>query len=241
MGLARPLINAQEIGFGLARGIGSHAHDDAKNATERGPEQEACYGRPARSGELESPRVSSSWKEVLVLMARSYPSTRGHLFQLRYHSSQPDRGKLIYIELDEALEISDAAPAAGGDQDSCGLFCVRSVGLRAHQRRLGATGNVLGPGLASEPRGPGGFARIGRPLSFCLMVTVGAACISAAFGLAPRQKLGPATGDRPSDRQPGRRYLEQFRGTQPSHLIGLPIGGGMIIYLARSKRPSRPI
>ncbi len=81
-----------------------------------------------------------------------------------------------------------------------------------------------------------GFQQIGRPLSVFLMLVVGSACATAAVGLA-RQKvwgrwlaIGILLVNLAGD------TINALVRHDPRTLIGLPIAGLMIWYLAKSKK-----
>ena len=81
-----------------------------------------------------------------------------------------------------------------------------------------------------------GFQEIGRPLSVLLMLVVGTACAAAALGLARQKPWGRRlaigilvvnlTGD----------LFNALLRNDLRTLIGLPIAGAMIWYLAKSKK-----
>lgn len=85
-----------------------------------------------------------------------------------------------------------------------------------------------------NPEAQLGFQKIGTPLSVLLMLAVGAACASAAVGLARRTKWGRRLamgilavnllGD----------SVNAVVRHDPRTLIGLPIGGAMMAYLWRN-------
>lgn len=80
------------------------------------------------------------------------------------------------------------------------------------------------------------FQEVGRAASIALMAVVGAACGLAAFGLAKnaewgrRLAIGVLTVNLIGD------SLNALLRQDPKTLIGLPISGLMIWYLARKRR-----
>lgn len=97
------------------------------------------------------------------------------------------------------------------------------------------SGGVLDGVWKLNPEAHAGFQRVGTLWSVLLMMTVGAACAAAAYGLAKAKWWGRRLaigilivnliGD--SANAAVRR--------DPRTLIGLPIGGMMIIYLWRRR------
>jgi hypothetical protein len=99
---------------------------------------------------------------------------------------------------------------------------------------------LLKPGRALEvvwrlnPEAQLAFQQIGTPLSVLLMLVVGAACASAAVGLARQKNWGRQlaigilavnlVGD----------SVSAIVRHDPRTLIGLPIGGAMMAYLWKS-------
>jgi hypothetical protein len=90
-----------------------------------------------------------------------------------------------------------------------------------------------------NPQAEEGFRRIGRPFSLILMITVGLGCAVTAYGLARAREWGRRLAIAILTVNLVGDCANAWIGRDPRTLIGLPIGGAMIVYLARSRRNKR--
>jgi len=101
-------------------------------------------------------------------------------------------------------------------------------------------GGPLGFLWQLNPEAKTGFAAIGRPLSVVLMLAVGLACGAAALGLARGRGWGRKVAIAILAVNLAGDVANAALRHDPRTLVGLPIGGALLVYLARLGRKKFP-
>lgn len=91
-----------------------------------------------------------------------------------------------------------------------------------------------------KPEAKAGFAEIGRPASVLLMLGVGLACGAAALGLARGRNWGRKVAICILAVNLAGDVANAALRRDPRTLVGLPVGGALLFYLARLGRKKSP-